>query len=276
MDPGVTANPEASPPPLAADNLHFGYDPGRPVLTGLTAVLAPGRVTVLLGPNAAGKTTLLRLLLGQLEAGEGSVTLCGKPVGDWPPAARAAVMSYVPQRSSVSFAFTVEQVVSLGRFALPRDPAAVDDAVSRCDLGDLRHRIFSELSFGQQQRVLLARAMAQARGAGRVMLLDEPGSAMDLWHIHQTMRRLAELAASGMAMLVVLHDLNLAARYADDVWLLDAGRLAARGPWREVLRPAVLEPIYRVELRTVGMDAGGERPMFVAEPRDTLAISGGA
>lgn len=247
---------------LAAANVHFAYDRAAPVLSDFSADLAPRKITVLLGPNAAGKTTLLRVLLGQLQPSAGAVTLVGKPIADWSSSARAAAMSYVPQRSSVSFAFTVEQVVSLGRFALPRDPEAIDDAIDRCDLGALRRRVFSELSFGQQQRVLLARALAQSRGGGKIMLLDEPGSAMDLRHIHQTMGILVSLAARGMAVLVVLHDLNLAARYADNVWLLDEGRLVAEGPCHDVLRPAVLEPIYGVRLRSV---AGESRPVLIAE-----------
>ncbi len=249
-------------PILAAENVHFAYDSNAPVLSGFTASLKPGRITVLLGPNAAGKTTLLRLLLGQLQPLQGCVRLMDKPITDWPAAARARVLSYVPQRSSVSFAFTVEQVVSLGRFALSRDPVAIDDAIAQCDLDSLRRRVFSELSMGQQQRVLLARALAQSRGHGKIMLLDEPVSAMDLRHIHETMSTLAALASRGMAVLVVLHDLNLAARYADDVWLLDAGRLVRQGTCHEVLQPEVLEPIYGVRLRRL---ADENRPILIAE-----------
>ena len=102
------------------------------------------------------------------------------------------------------------------------------------------------------------------------MLLDEPASAMDLLHIHQTMRRLRELTEQGLAVLVVLHDLNLAARYADTVWLLDRGHLVASGPWPQVLVPAVLEPVYRVKLTPV---AGGDqdRPMFSVDLPGTLS-----
>ena len=117
------------------------------------------------------------------------------------------------------------------------------------DLTEVAERPCAQLSGGQQQRVLLARAQPQAMGGGRVMLLDEPASHLDLRHAHVTMRRLRTLAAEGLAVLVVVHDLNLALRYADDVWLLDAGQLAGQGGWAEVLTPQVLAPVYGVELR---------------------------
>jgi len=103
-----------------------------------------------------------------------------------------------------------------------------------------------------------------------VMLLDEPGSAMDLWHVHQMMGMLAGFARRGLAVLIVLHDLNLAARYADEVWLMQRGKLVASGTWNEVLRPDVLEPVYRVSLTAVASPGNAGRPVFVAEPAGTL------
>jgi iron complex transport system ATP-binding protein len=138
----------------------------------------------------------------------------------------------------------------------------------------LGERIYAHLSLGQQQRVLLARAIAQAAGAGRLMLLDEPASAMDLWHIHRTMGQLRALTRKGLSVLVVLHDLNLAARYADTVWLLDRGRLAAAGPWNTVLTPAVLEPIYRVGLTPLS-GLRHHRPMFDVDLPGTLDTDDG-
>jgi iron complex transport system ATP-binding protein len=249
---------------MVAENLRFAYHGGPWVLDGLSAAIDAGRVTALIGPNAVGKTTLLRLLMGQLTPAGGSVRLDGRLVHQLPPRRRAAWISYVPQRSSTSFAFTVEQVVAMGRYALPQDPAAVAQAMETADLLKVRHRIFRELSAGQQQRVLLARSLAQTAGEGRAVLLDEPGSAMDLYHVHRLMETLAALSRSGRAVLVVLHDLNLAARYADAVWLMHEGRLVASGSWQEVLRPSVLEPVYRVRLRPLA-DSQEDRPVFVAE-----------
>ncbi len=244
---------------LQLHEVSFGYDRAEPaVVEGFSAGLAAGKVTALIGPNAAGKSTLMKLMLGLLEPWSGTVELEGRPVATCPARQRAAWMSYVPQRVGASFTFTVEEVVRMGRYALPWAPQAVEAALELCDLKDLRTRVYAWLSMGQQQRVLLARAVAQARGAGKVMLLDEPGSAMDLWHTHHTMRILRDLASNGLAVLVILHDLNLASKYADEVWLLQNGRLQAQGPWQAVLRPPTLEPVYRVGLEALGTG----RPVF--------------
>ncbi len=248
---------------LEVQALHFGYEPKVPVLQGVGGSLSAGRLCALIGPNAAGKSTLLRLMLGHHRPWSGIVRLGRKDVQALSPAARAALASYVPQRGAAGFTFTVAQVVAMGRHAQRPDPEAVARALDTCDLASVMDRPYLHLSAGQQQRVLLARAIAQSGGTGRVMLLDEPGSAMDLRHLHRTMKHLRELAAAGLAVLVVLHDLNLAAHYADDVWLLDEGRLAARGPVLEVMKPAVLEPVYRMKLQPIWPE-GRDRPIFVA------------
>ncbi len=271
----TVGNSTTTTTPLTVDGLSFAYEADQPVvLEDFSAELHGGQVTALIGPNAAGKTTLLRLMLGQLTPLAGGVRLQGRPVASYSPARRAGLMSYVPQRAGVSFGFTVREVVGMGRFALPPDEAAVEHALEACDLVALGGRTFTALSVGQQQRVLLARAVAQAGGMGngdsaeretgdgKIMLLDEPGSAMDLWHTHRTMRLLCDLAhRRGMAILVVVHDLNLAARYADRIWLLDGGRLLAQGPWDEVMRPEVLDPVYRVKLSPLHVEQDA-RPVF--------------
>jgi iron complex transport system ATP-binding protein len=261
---------------LSLAQVAFGYEPGQAVVAGLSAGLWPGRLCVLIGPNAAGKSTLLKLMLGQLKPWGGQVRLGGGAVADLSAGKRAAWMSYVPQRGSASFLFTVRQVIEMARYAIGPDAQAVRWAISQCDLRDVEHRVFAHLSGGQQQRVMLARAMAQSRGHGRVMLLDEPASSMDLWHVHRTMQILRELARSGLAVLVVLHDLNLAASYADELWLMDGGKLVAAGPWQTVLEPELLERIYRVRLTKLQLQAQddfvgqGGRPLFVVHPPDKL------
>jgi len=257
------------PAVLQLQDVRFGYEPDQVVIDSLSGELAGGRLCALIGPNAAGKTTLLRLMLGQLEPGRGVLRLAGQPLGRIAPRRRAAMVSYVPRHGQVSFAFTVEQVVTMGRFALSRDDEAVEEAMAVCDLAPLRRRVFAELSAGQQQRVLLARAIAQARGDGCAILLDEPVSSMDLRHVHQTMQTLVRLARSGLAVVVVLHDLNLAGRYADDVWLLHRGRLAASGPWRQVLTAQRLGSVYGVQVHRLDQSPAG-RPMFCVEVDATL------
>ncbi|MCC7146721.1 MAG: ABC transporter ATP-binding protein [Phycisphaeraceae bacterium] len=269
----------APKPLLAAEDVCFGYQADQPLLEKVSLTLAPGRVTALIGPNAAGKSTLIRILLGQLSPWQGVVRLGGRDIAGLAPPQRARWLSYVPQRGGCGFAFTVRQVVTMGRHALPYLPGAVEEALGACDLLGVQEKVFAQLSIGQQQLVLLARAMAQAadrEGPGaKAMLLDEPASAMDPWHVHRTMGLLAEQTRRGMGVLIVLHDLNLTARYADDVWILHEGRLIAAGPWDKVLRPEVLEPVYRVRLTPL-IQSPGKRPLFAVEPADTLeAASGG-
>jgi len=285
MDQPITAPPQthrsgpSDCPAASLQGIGFGYEPSVPVVRSVTANLLPGRVCALIGPNAAGKSTLLKLMLGQLDPWEGSAELAGRAVSGLSPRQRAARVSYVPQAGAVSFSFTVGQVVEMGRFALGEDSGAVQRALTLCDLTGVRDRVFAHLSGGQQRRVLLARAVAQSSGAGRVMLLDEPAAGMDLWHVHQTMRHLRHLAGEGLAVLVVMHDVNLAAGYADDVWLMDKGGLVKAGPWDTVLLPKLLEPVYGVRFTPmsppVQAPAGGDRdyltrPVFWIDPADTM------
>ncbi len=260
-------------PRLECRDLRFAYESDRPVIENLSATLGASRLCALIGPNAAGKTTLLRVMLGQLPPDSGSVLLEGTAIDGLDLRRRAALVSYVPQRGGPGFDYTVGEVVRMGRYALAPDAAAVDRAMELCALNDLRDRIYMRLSTGQQQRVLLARAIAQSHGQGRVMLLDEPVSAMDLRHVHHTMQRIRRLALDGLAVVMVLHDLNLAARYADDVWLMDRGRLEAAGPWREVLRADRLEPVYGMPLEEMS-HGDGERPLFVPRPPSIMSGTG--
>jgi iron complex transport system ATP-binding protein len=257
---------------LSVQGVTFGYHREAMVLRDVTAELHAGRVTVLLGPNATGKSTLLKIMLGLENPWQGKVLLDGSDITRASPADRAARVSFVPQHSTLHASFSVQEVVSLGRFALPADRASVRWAIDAMDLRAISSSVYAELSAGQQQRVLVARAIAQAGAAsnsgdvahdllGKAMLLDEPVSAMDLRHAHDSMRLLSQLAARGLAVLVVLHDLNLAARYADDVWLLDAGSLVASGPWQNVMTEATLAPVYRVGLSCQSR-RDSDRPLF--------------
>lgn len=278
----------------------FSYPGGPAVINGCSASLAHGRITVLLGPNAAGKTTLFKLILGVLRPQSGWVRVNGRPVDQMTRSELAGHIALVPQQSTTPLAFTARQVVALGRHALVRDEAAVDRAIESCDLRAHQHKPYPTLSAGQQQRVLLARALAQVggiRGLGQtkggsrplrpsathgpeadppdraysapVLVLDEPTSAMDLRHVLETFAVLRALADRGPAVLMSLHDLNLAARFADEVWLMDQGRLVAAGPWESVMKAEVLEPVYGVRLAPSGQavrtEGGVVRPAFAPE-----------
>jgi iron complex transport system ATP-binding protein len=176
------------------------------------------------------------------------------------PAALAQRMAYVPQRSIVSAAFTVRQVVELGRYALPPDSMKVSQAIESLDLVDVEHRPYRDLSVGQQQRVTLARALAQLE-AGGVLVLDEPTSAMDLQHI-ATAHRLFRNSATGpckATVIVAMHDLPLAATLTDHAWLLQRGRLVAAGPTCDVLSVERLEQVFGVGFAWITDDQGRPR-----------------
>lgn len=269
IDPHNSTLPASTPPCLKLDHVSFGYNRDHLVLHGITAAIQPGKVCTVIGPNAAGKSTLLKLMLGQLEPHAGQVTVNGHAVHQLSPRERASSISYVPQRPAAHLTFRVEEIVAMGRFAQRESSEAIDNALVAFDISELRTRVFGELSIGQQQRVAMARAAAQASDADparHVILLDEPISAMDLKHVHATMRSLRDFAKRGFAIVMVLHDLNLTAMYADDVWLLDSGKLIHAGPWSEVMQPSILEPVYDVPIRETSKDASG-RPVFhVVEP----------
>ena len=226
------------------------------MLHGVTASFAPGRLTAVVGPNGAGKTTLLRLLLGVLKPTSGAVTLelDGRPDDVWALTARARAphIAYVPQQPSAGESFTVEQVVRLGRLARPTMPGAIDAALEELSLLGERGCLFETLSAGQQQRVALARAVAQLAGgdvppAHQALLADEPCSAMDPNHMVRAMGVLRAQATAGRSVIVVLHDLTAALRFADDALVLDVtGGVAASGAATDVLTPSVLGGVYSI------------------------------
>lgn len=253
---------------MQLDAVRYAYDGRRHVVDNVSGTLEAGKLHALIGPNGSGKSTLLRLMLGQFRPASGRIALAGEPLESVAVNRRAGLMAYVPQRASVAFAYSVRQVVAMGRYATGPDAAAEHAAMEACDLLELAEVPVVELSVGQQQRVLVARALAQSAGCGRVMLLDEPTSAMDLSHVHRTLGLLREQVALGLAVVVVMQDLNLASRYSDRVWLMERGRLAASGDWNAVLRPEVLEPVYGVKLQSVAATRGGDgvvRPVLDVE-----------
>lgn len=240
---------------LRVTDLSVRFD--RDVLHRITAAFAPARVTAVLGPNGAGKTTLVRTLLGLERPTSGHVTLDDKPIEQWPRRDLARRVAHIPQRASVAFAFSVREVVALGRYQADKaaDAAQIDAALHAADIADRAAASLAILSEGQRQRVLLARALAQLSLAGNApiagppcyILADEPASAMDLRHTFATLGLFRALAARGVGVVVVLHDLPLVMQYADEVVLLDrAGRLAASGSVEEVMRPDLLERIFEV------------------------------
>ena len=221
----------------------------RLALDDVSCEVAPGRLLAVVGPNGSGKSTLLRALLGLLELEGGEVMLKGRPIGAWRRQDIATLIGVVSQREEILFPLRVEETVLLARYARlgplapvgAADRAAVQNALERCDAWSLRHRHTDTLSGGEWQRVRVARALAQEPEA---LLLDEPTVALDVRHEMEVFELVRELANSGLAALVVTHHLNLAARYADAMILLDQGRLIAHGAPAEVLRADVLSAVF--------------------------------
>lgn len=246
---------------MTLDSITYRYHKHAPqVLTDVSGHIRAGRITAIIGPNGAGKSTLLRTMLGDLIPTIGTVTLENQTVHAMDHLQRANAMAYVPQRGGGCFGYTVQQVVAMSR-AMIGGQAGIDYAIEQCNLTKIRSRVFTHLSVGQQQRVLLARGIAQCFGQGRLLLLDEPCSAMDLKHIYQTMDLLIHLVKQGLSVVIVLHDLNLVSRYADEVWLMDRGRLISSGPREKVLQASLLSDVYGVEIRIIDENPSA-RPMI--------------
>ena len=224
------------------------------VLTDITLELKPGEVLGVLGPNGAGKSTLLGALCGELKAHHGNVWLDECELSDWTGTSRAQRLAVLPQVSTLDFAFRVEEVVGMGR--LPhqsgrvRDDEIVAAALHAADAGHLSGRSYLALSGGERQRVHLARVLAQLwpGEAGQTLLLDEPTSMLDPLHQHTTLQAVREFANRGAAVLVILHDLNLAARYCDRLLLLEGGRPVALDTPDQVLRPEPLKAVFGLEV----------------------------
>lgn len=236
----------------------------KKILDGVSASFAPGTVSAILGPNGAGKSTLLKILSGAVAPDAGAVSLNGRPLGDFSAQALARQRAFLAQESSLGFDFSVEEVVVLGRiphlggWESERDWKICAWALDAVELGDFRCRRFMTLSGGEKQRVHLARVLAQLEGYApatgpRWLLLDEPTAALDLRHQHAVLVKVKSFArAYGFGVLVVLHDLNLAVRYADRVLLLHQGRVAAAGPARATLGVETIEAVYGVRARILG------------------------
>lgn len=225
---------------------------GCEILRGIDFELCSGEVLAVLGTNGAGKSTLLATLSNELPAYRGSVMLAGRDLASWPALERARRLAVLPQSSSLAFAFSVEGVVALGRLphtsGRQRDEQIVAAAMLAADVAHLRGRSYLALSGGERQRVHLARVLAQIWDAGEqaCLLLDEPTASLDVAHQHLILEQARQVARRGGAVLLVLHDLNLAARYADRLLILDRGAMVALGsPW-QVLDAARIQQVFGV------------------------------
>jgi len=233
----------------------------KTLLQDVSLEVAPGEFLAIIGPNGAGKSTLLGALCGDRSISAGEVLLDGRPLVHWRKAELALRRAVLPQHSTVAFDFTGLQVAMLGllahrgRLSEPQMKALAEQALHETEALAFADRPYTVLSGGERQRIQLARVLAQcdADPANRpFLLLDEPISGLDLSHQHAALSSARRRVDRGMGVLAVLHDLNMAARYADKVGIIENGRLTAYGPTRETLDPERLStvfatPIVRIE-----------------------------
>ena len=240
---------------LEGRRLSIGYR-DRLVGSGLDVSLRTGEVLALLGPNGGGKTTLLKTLLGLLAPRAGEVRLGDRALDNYSSRERARLIAYVPQSHAATFAFTVETVVLMGRtahgslFAAPtaQDREVSHAALARFGIASLSQRAYTEISGGERQLVLLARALAQEP---RFIVLDEPTASLDFGNQGKVMREIRALADGGLGVLFTTHDPNHAMRAATRAYLLRDGTRVAEGPVGEVLRQEMLEQLYRAPVRVM-------------------------
>ena len=268
-------------------NLGVGVAKG-PRLATVNARLQAGRFTAILGPNGAGKSTLMSMLVGERAAQSGEVLLDGVALAKHSPPQLACRRAVMPQDCAVAFDFTTQEVVELGRYphrhqAQDDEAQIVQDAMALTGVDHLAQRSINTLSGGERARTHLARALAQIWQAregdsARWLLLDEPTAALDLAHQHHAMRLLRQWAAEqGVGVVAVIHDLNLALRYADDVLVLGGnvktgdgkgfgtGAGVHHGPVLEVLQPALVQQVWGMQCDPVRSSDGALQYIFVAD-----------
>lgn len=230
---------------------------GQALLQGISLQLAAGEVLGLLGPNGAGKSSLLHTIAGGLPGGASRILLGGRPQADWAPVEKARALAMQTQHPSLNFPFTVAEVVLMGRIphASGRDcdEAIVAEVLACTDTAGLASRPYTQLSGGEKQRVQLARCLAQVwrqqDSPCRLLLLDEPSSALDLAHQRMVMELVTTLSGSGCAVVIASHDVNLLASLCTRLLVLQSGRQYSYGTAAEVLTPDMFAAVFQADVQ---------------------------
>jgi len=246
---------EQSGPRVRARDVTIGYA-DRAVVSGLDVAIPTGELTVIIGPNACGKSTLLRGLARMLPTRAGVVELDGAPIGSYPAKEIARRLGMLPQSPIAPDGIVVEDLVARGRYPhqgllrqwTPQDDDAVAGALERAGVADLATRPVDELSGGQRQRVWIAMALAQQTP---ILFLDEPTTYLDIAHQVEVLDLARSLQRDGFTVVVVLHELNLAFRYATHLVVMKAGAIVAEGAVADVVTPELIEEVYGLPCRLV-------------------------
>ena len=234
------------------------------LISNISLEIGPGEVVAMVGANGAGKSTSLKVLCGELVPNAGIIELNGKELNEWSAVERAQQMAVLPQSSSLSFGLRVEEIVALGRLPMEglvtkaEDQRIIEEAMQRTDISHLASRSYTTLSGGEKLRTHLSRAIAQILGpksdTQKILLLDEPTSSLDLNHQLRVLEIVRELAQEGVGVFAILHDLNLAARFADRLYVLKNGVCLEEGTVSAVLTPELLREGFGLKAKMVEVD----------------------
>lgn len=251
----ISHRPNAGQVALRFEELHLTLG-NKSILSNLSGQFNYANLTVLLGPNGTGKSSLLKVITQEL-ANSGKLFLDQRPIQQWSSQSIAKRIGILPQSSSLAFNFSAQEVVELGGIALNCANTEIQQFarqnMQRTDTLHLATRLYPSLSGGEKQRVHFARVLTQLEQSGdkKILLLDEPTAALDLAHQHQTLALAKQLAEQGAAVVIVMHDLNLAAQYADRVMILNEGNIVADGtPW-QVLTAHNIEQVYQCKTQVI-------------------------
>ncbi|MCC4909224.1 ABC transporter ATP-binding protein [Microbacterium sp. cx-59] len=249
--PDPTAPEGVSAHTLSAQDVHLGYR-DRSIIEALDVEVPRSRITAIVGPNACGKSTLLRGLSRLLVPSAGHIMLDGRDIHSMPTRDVATILSLLPQTPQAPEGITVADLVGRGRYPhqgwfrkwTDADDAIVEAAMAATGIRDLASRSIDELSGGQRQRVWIAMALAQGTD---MLLLDEPTTYLDITHQIEVLDLLVDVNAAGTTVIMVLHDLNLASRYADHIIAMKEGRIVAEGTPREVITSRLVREVFDLE-----------------------------